>query len=165
MKNRLYRSRVKRVFGGVAGGLAEYMNLDPILVRILFIITAAINGIGALLYIIMWIVVPEAPLEYEFPNYNKPESDPGKEGGTANSTSSDTPTSDIFMGADQNGKQVKSTNSRLIIGVILIGFGTFSVSHRDARTGRNPQTGETIQIAAKNVVKFKPGKEISEAVN
>ncbi|MCB0560288.1 MAG: HU family DNA-binding protein [Lewinellaceae bacterium] len=49
--------------------------------------------------------------------------------------------------------------------VTLIGFGTFSVSRRDARTGRNPQTGETIKIAAKNVVKFKPGKEISDAVN
>ena len=49
--------------------------------------------------------------------------------------------------------------------VTLVGFGTFSVSKRDARTGRNPQTGETIKIAAKNVVKFKPGKEISDAVN
>lgn len=49
--------------------------------------------------------------------------------------------------------------------VTLIGFGTFSVSHRDARTGRNPQTGEKIKIAAKNVVKFKPGKELTEKVN
>ena len=49
--------------------------------------------------------------------------------------------------------------------VTLIGFGTFSVSHRDARTGRNPQTGESIQIAAKKVVKFKPGKEITDSVN
>ncbi|MBR9921895.1 MAG: HU family DNA-binding protein [Bacteroidetes bacterium] len=47
----------------------------------------------------------------------------------------------------------------------LIGFGTFSVSHRAARAGRNPQTGETIQIAARNVVKFKPGKELTESVN
>ncbi len=49
--------------------------------------------------------------------------------------------------------------------VTLIGFGTFSVSRRDARSGRNPQTGASIKIAAKNVVKFKPGKEISDAVN
>ncbi len=49
--------------------------------------------------------------------------------------------------------------------VTLVGFGTYSISHRDARTGRNPQTGETIQIAAKNVVKFKPGKELTEKVN
>jgi DNA-binding protein HU-beta len=49
--------------------------------------------------------------------------------------------------------------------VTLIGFGTFSVSKRDARSGRNPQTGETITIDAKKVVKFKPGKELSDSVN
>lgn len=47
----------------------------------------------------------------------------------------------------------------------FIGFGTFSVSHRQARTGRNPQTGKAIDIAAKNVVRFKPGKALSEKVN
>ena len=41
--------------------------------------------------------------------------------------------------------------------VALVGFGTFSVSERAARSGRNPQTGATIQIAAKNVAKFKAG--------
>jgi nucleoid DNA-binding protein len=49
--------------------------------------------------------------------------------------------------------------------VTLIGFGTFSVSRREARSGRNPQTGKSIKIAAKNVVKFKPGKELSDSVN
>lgn len=48
--------------------------------------------------------------------------------------------------------------------VTLVGFGTFSVSERAARTGRNPQTGKEIKIAAKNVVKFKPGKELASAV-
>lgn len=47
----------------------------------------------------------------------------------------------------------------------LVGFGTFSVVNRAARTGRNPQTGKSINIPAKNVVKFKPGKNLSEAVN
>ena len=49
--------------------------------------------------------------------------------------------------------------------VTLIGFGTFSLNHRAAREGRNPQTGKTIQIAAKNLVKFKPGKELADSVN
>ncbi|NRB46269.1 MAG: HU family DNA-binding protein [Saprospiraceae bacterium] len=49
--------------------------------------------------------------------------------------------------------------------VTLVGFGTFSISRREARSGRNPQTGETIQIAAKNVIKFKPGKKLSDSVN
>ncbi len=47
----------------------------------------------------------------------------------------------------------------------LIGFGTFSISERSARTGRNPQTGKEIQIAAKKVAKFKPGKALDEVVN
>lgn len=49
--------------------------------------------------------------------------------------------------------------------VSLVGFGSWSVSKRAARDGRNPQTGKTIKIAAKNVVKFKPGSELKEAVN
>lgn len=47
----------------------------------------------------------------------------------------------------------------------LVGFGTFSISKRKARTGRNPQTGESIKIKAKNVVRFKPGTELERTVN
>lgn len=45
--------------------------------------------------------------------------------------------------------------------VTLVGFGTFSVSKRAARTGRNPQTGEAIKIKAKKVARFKAGKELA----
>ena len=48
--------------------------------------------------------------------------------------------------------------------VTLVGFGTFSVSKRAARTGRNPQTGEAIKIKASNAVKFKAGKKLKESV-
>lgn len=47
----------------------------------------------------------------------------------------------------------------------FVGFGTFDVSKRPAREGRNPSTGATIQIAAKTVVKFKAGKGLTDAVN
>ena len=49
--------------------------------------------------------------------------------------------------------------------VSVVGFGTFSVKHRAARSGRNPRTGETIQIAASNVPGFKAGKALRDAVN
>lgn len=49
--------------------------------------------------------------------------------------------------------------------VSLIGFGTFETRYRNARTGKNPQTGEAIQIAASNTVGFKPGKALKETVN
>ena len=53
-------------------------------------------------------------------------------------------------------KTLKSGNK-----VTLVGFGTFSVSKRAARTGRNPQTGEAIKIKAKKVARFKAGKELA----
>jgi DNA-binding protein HU-beta len=49
--------------------------------------------------------------------------------------------------------------------VTLVGFGTFSVGKRAARTGRNPRTGEAIKIKSAKVPKFKPGKALKDAVN
>lgn len=49
--------------------------------------------------------------------------------------------------------------------VTLVGFGTFEVRHRAARSGRNPQTGETMQIKASNAPAFKAGKALKDAVN
>lgn len=49
--------------------------------------------------------------------------------------------------------------------VTFVGFGTFSVSDRAARTGRNPRTGEAIQIAASKAAKFKAGKALKDALN
>lgn len=48
--------------------------------------------------------------------------------------------------------------------VTLVGFGTFTTSERAERQGRNPQTGETITIAARKVVKFKPGKALKDEI-
>ncbi|MCD6332425.1 MAG: HU family DNA-binding protein [Bacteroidales bacterium] len=61
---------------------------------------------------------------------------------------------------------VKNTTETLKQGgrVALVGFGSFGVSQRNARTGRNPQTGAPIKIAAKKVVKFKPGAELTSTV-
>lgn len=49
--------------------------------------------------------------------------------------------------------------------VTLVGFGTFTVARRASRSGRNPRTGETIEISAAKVPKFKPGKALKDALN
>ena len=59
-----------------------------------------------------------------------------------------------ISGSLKNGDQVS-----------IVGFGTFTVKHRAARMGRNPRTGEAIQISATNVPGFKAGKALKEAVN
>ena len=61
---------------------------------------------------------------------------------------------DNIAGSLSNGGEVR-----------LVGFGTFSVTHRKATTGRNPRTGEAIQIKASNQPKFKAGKALKDAVN
>jgi DNA-binding protein HU-beta len=62
--------------------------------------------------------------------------------------------------ADNVTKALKKKGGK----VTLVGFGTFSKVHRKARQGRNPQTGGKIKIKARNVVKFKPGKALKDAV-
>jgi phage shock protein C len=61
---RFYRSRTEKVFAGVCGGLAEYFNIDPILVRLLFVVLVIAAGGGVLAYIILWIITPEKPIDF-----------------------------------------------------------------------------------------------------
>jgi phage shock protein C len=58
MPSRLYRSRSEKMIAGVSGGLSEYFDVDPVLIRLLFVVTAFISGVGIVAYIILWIVVP-----------------------------------------------------------------------------------------------------------
>jgi phage shock protein C len=58
---KLYRSRTNRRVAGVCGGLAQYFNLDATLIRILFVVLAVLGGSGLLLYVAMWIIVPNEP--------------------------------------------------------------------------------------------------------
>lgn len=60
----LYRSRRDRVFGGVAGGIARSLNADPAIIRLIFAILIIVGGGGLLLYLILWIAIPEEPFEY-----------------------------------------------------------------------------------------------------
>ncbi|HMQ30965.1 MAG TPA: PspC domain-containing protein [Chloroflexaceae bacterium] len=55
---RITRSRSNRMIAGVAGGLASYFGIDPMFVRIGFVVLALINGFGALLYFVLWLIVP-----------------------------------------------------------------------------------------------------------
>lgn len=107
MEKKLYRSRKWRVFGGVAGGLAEYFGLDPILMRVLFVIITLFNGIGILLYIILWIIIPEVPFEIAY--QIKPEDQIPKEGLNENF---------------QSPAEIKTNGKgRIVVGAVLIIIG------------------------------------------
>jgi phage shock protein C len=58
---KLYRSETNKMLGGVCAGLGEYFNIDPTIVRLVFVLAALLAGHGILVYVILWIVIPPAP--------------------------------------------------------------------------------------------------------
>jgi phage shock protein C len=58
---KLYRSRTNRQVAGVCGGLAEHFNMDATLLRVLFVVLAVLGGSGIVIYVAMWIIVPQEP--------------------------------------------------------------------------------------------------------
>jgi phage shock protein C len=98
---RLYRSRGDRVIAGIAGGVARYLAVDPVLVRLAFVALVLAGGAGILAYIIGWIVIPEEPWEEGADAARPaPQSRPGAE----------TPRSG-------------GPGARIVVGAVLIGIG------------------------------------------
>lgn len=58
---RLYRSRTNRIIAGVCGGIADYTNIDPTVIRLLWLLLSLFWGSGIIAYIIAWIIIPEEP--------------------------------------------------------------------------------------------------------
>lgn len=72
MTRRLYRSATNKVIGGVCGGLGEYFEVDPVLVRVVTVLLFFATGFGILAYIIAWIIIPKRSLDVEpVPNNHK----------------------------------------------------------------------------------------------
>ncbi|MCD6472755.1 PspC domain-containing protein [Candidatus Aerophobetes bacterium] len=109
-KKRLYRSKENRMIGGVCGGIAEYFNIDPVIVRILAVLTIFANGIGVIGYLIAWIIIPQ-----------NPEQTSEKEEGKLREKAEDV--------AQKIGKRIREDsnnerkNSRIIGGLILLAIG------------------------------------------
>ena len=129
MKEKLQRSRINRVFGGVASGLARYLNLDVILVRVLFVVLTLVSGFGLLLYVILWIVVPEEEFTI---NYGSTAPPPPNENSSANSGESKEFKFNSGKQYDIPPFEVKKSNGsgRLVVGIIFIGLGFLFLADR-----------------------------------
>ena len=62
--NKLYRSETEKIIGGVCGGLGEYLHIDPLILRILFVLLAMVNGLGLVAYLLLWVFVPASHAAY-----------------------------------------------------------------------------------------------------
>ena len=122
MAKKLYRSTKDKMIGGVAGGLAEYFDIDSTLVRVLFIVVVFLGGGGIIAYIILWIVVPQKP--YEIPK--NPVSQSPQEDESGSNFSSDENKSYSF--SMSNGGAVSSMthsgNKQIWVAIILMVIGS-----------------------------------------
>jgi len=122
---RLYRSAKSKVFGGVAGGIAEYFDIDPIIIRLLFVIIAFAGGGGAIVYLILWIALPLEPIT-SF-NYNMGSGQP-----YSTESQGEQPAAETFTGsANPFNIPVKPENRNgLIGGIVLITLGIIFLANR-----------------------------------
>ena len=104
MAKKIYRSRKDSIIGGVCGGIAEYFDIDPTLIRLLAILVVFLGGVGVIAYIIAWVIIPQNPeQEAKMDKKNTPEE---------------------YVGADQEAG--KEDNQRYVWGgLILIFLGLF----------------------------------------
>lgn len=114
----LYRSRKDRVFGGVAGGIAHSLNTDPAIVRLIFALLVIAAGGGLLLYLILWIAIPEEPFEFYQQSSNTESANPVDETKAQESSN------------PQPYYPPRQNNSALIIGLILIAIGAIFLLDR-----------------------------------
>lgn len=73
MSQKIHRSRFDRVLAGVAGGVAKHFNLDPILIRVIFLVMALVGGGGLVAYIILWVLLPEEPYNSAYAEGDAPD--------------------------------------------------------------------------------------------
>lgn len=120
MTKKLYRSVTDKMIGGVAGGLAEYFDIDATLIRVIFVITVFFGGGGIIAYIILWIVVPEKPYSFNFAgnqgNQNKEEQ---QDDGSFNSQEETAKQTQQFYSSAIHRRE----NSSIWAGIILILLG------------------------------------------
>ena len=109
--NRLYRSNTDKVIGGVSGGLADYLSIDVVIVRVLFVMLVLFGGSGVLVYIILWIAIPAQTVSFKVTEDN----------------SNVEVISDTEPGSPASNKQ---SNTALGAGIVLIIVGLLFLADR-----------------------------------
>ena len=116
----LYRSRYNTMIGGVAGGISEAMNTDPVIIRLMFVLLTLFGGGGILVYIILWIALPLDPDL----NYFKQSSNDNEMNMENNSTDRNA------HGGKKNFPGKNKSDGSLMGGLILIGLGIIFLIER-----------------------------------
>lgn len=127
MEKKLHRDPQHKMIAGVCAGLADYLNMDVTLVRILFLVTMIFHGCGLLPYIVLWVVLPQKVYGFGSNPYNA--SNPFNNAGPVDYTVPPQPFGSDVPPAQPGAPFVmppkKATNASIIVGAALVAFGSF----------------------------------------
>lgn len=112
MNKKLYRSVTDKMIGGVCGGLAEYFEVDPVIVRLIFVLAVIFGGSGILAYLILWIIIPQRPyIITPYSSQNQNDNSEQKNEFQSSTTS------------EFDSARIRRKSSRSFAGVLLIIIG------------------------------------------
>jgi len=126
---KMYRTVNDKVIAGVAGGLAEYFEVDVVIFRLLFVLLVFFGGGGVLAYIIMWIVIPPKRIPFQYDNHSS-ATQAKATGENANSNAENASAEPQQATPDAAAKKNTSSNTSLIAGIILIAMGVLFLINR-----------------------------------
>jgi phage shock protein C len=141
MHKKLYRSTREKMLGGVAGGVAEYFDVDPTIIRLVFVLSVFAGGAGIIAYIIMWIIVPQGTFVPYNINTNIPPQNEESGTGTPSDSGTSTnagkepgstthPNAETDPVSDYSQFQKKNKEKHgITFGIVLVIFGIFLLAN------------------------------------
>jgi len=120
MYKKLYRSVTDKMLAGVCGGLAEYFAIDPVLVRLIFVLAVIFGGSGILAYIILWIVIPQKPYIITPFNMNPPSGDSNSSTEEKKSEHSDSNMNFVNINKNESNRSIYAGAFLILLGGIFL---------------------------------------------
>ena len=135
MAKKLYRSRSEKVIAGVCGGIGDYFDVDPTLIRLAFILIFFLEGVGLLAYILGWIIIPLEPIGNNNQKLASGQAEKEREGSGDESSEKAAPkqenNGEESSGTDNSQKESPETfNKRRILGGVLVAVGVVFLAER-----------------------------------
>ena len=120
MYKRLYRSVTDKMLAGVCGGLAEYFAIDPVIVRLIFVLAVIFGGSGILAYIILWIIIPQKPYIITPFNTNPPSGDSSSSTEEKKSENSNQDMNYVNVNKTQSNRSIYAGAFLILLGGIFL---------------------------------------------
>jgi phage shock protein C len=130
MQTRLTRSRDEKIVAGVLGGVGEYLGVDPVIVRLIFVVLVLTTGVAIVAYPVLWVIMPQAPAGPKLTGYSAPQVGEPNTGQTINLRLDEAPATQYVPPQAPAPAAQSGERWRNVLGVGLIGLGAIVLANQ-----------------------------------